>query len=233
MPNQINKGYSFVDGNVVDAAALNQLVDDATAQVGIVMEQAPISPSPLADSDFVLIQQNSSGTLKRASVAAFPNGVTSVGISMPPGTFNVTGSPVTGAGTLGVSFESQAPNTVLAGAATGSTFIEPVFRGLEIKDYTKPTVTIAALAVDWSLGTVFNKSLVANSTFTFTNPSDGQTIKIRLFQNASWAVTWPSGIRWPDGIAPIMTPGAGRFDIYTFMYIGGIYFGTFAQNFIT
>ena len=35
MPNQWTKGYTFVDGNVVDAAALNAVVDDAPHSVDL------------------------------------------------------------------------------------------------------------------------------------------------------------------------------------------------------
>ena len=119
---------------------------------------------------------------------------------------------------------------VLAGAATGSTFIEPVFRALAIKDTVIPTVTIAASAIDWSLGNVFSKGLAANITFTFTNTTDGQTIRVRILQDASHTVHWPATVMWPGGIEPTMTVGGGRFDIFTFINIAGIIYGTAVQD---
>lgn len=52
--------------------------------------------------------------------------VTSVGLSMP-GIFSVTGSPITGFGTFGVTLASQSPNLIFAGPATGGSGA-PTFR---------------------------------------------------------------------------------------------------------
>ncbi|WP_198391668.1 hypothetical protein [Burkholderia ubonensis] len=54
--------------------------------------------------------------------------VTSVGISMP-GIYSVSGSPVTSAGTITVTFNTQSANTVFAGPSSGSA-AAPTFRAL-------------------------------------------------------------------------------------------------------
>jgi len=59
-------------------------------------------------------------------------GVSSVGLSMPV-EFTVTGSPLTSAGTISVSANGQAANTVLAGPASGSSAV-PGFRALAGSD---------------------------------------------------------------------------------------------------
>lgn len=58
--------------------------------------------------------------------------VTSVGLSMPA-EFSVSGSPVTGAGTLSVSKASQNANLVYAGPASGAA-ATPAFRALSVTD---------------------------------------------------------------------------------------------------
>lgn len=58
--------------------------------------------------------------------------VTSVGLALPASTFSVTGSPVTGAGTLTGAFISQTQNTFL-GAPNGSAGV-PSFRALVAAD---------------------------------------------------------------------------------------------------
>lgn len=68
-----------------------------------------------------------SGTLTIAN-----SGVTSVGLSLPA-IFTVTGSPVTTTGTLTAALATQAPNTVLAGPATGGAAV-PTFRALNATD---------------------------------------------------------------------------------------------------
>lgn len=59
--------------------------------------------------------------------------VTSVGLSLPSAVFNITGSPVTTSGTFTVTFDTQAPNLVFAGPASGVA-ATPTFRSLTIDD---------------------------------------------------------------------------------------------------
>jgi len=55
--------------------------------------------------------------------------VTSVGLNLPAGVFTVSGSPVTGSGTLTGALASQSANTVFAGPASGAA-ATPAFRQL-------------------------------------------------------------------------------------------------------
>jgi hypothetical protein len=66
--------------------------------------------------------------------------VTSVGLSAPS-QFTVTGSPVTGAGTLTLAWASQTANTVLAGPTSGAA-AAPTFRALVGADI--PPINLAA-----------------------------------------------------------------------------------------
>ena len=65
--------------------------------------------------------------------------VTSVGLSAP-GQFSVSGSPVTGSGTLALAWASQSANTVLAGPTSGGVSL-PTFRALVAADL--PLVSLA------------------------------------------------------------------------------------------
>lgn len=92
------------------------------------------------------------------------------------------------------------------------------------------STTISALAIDWSTGLVFKKTLGANSTFTFSNTKDGQTIVVALTNTASnYTVTWPT-VSWSGGSAPTQTIGA-KTDVYTFIKIGSTIYGSVVQNF--
>jgi hypothetical protein len=153
--------------------------------------------------------------------------VTSVALSVP-GFLSVSGSPITGSGTLAVTLATQTANTVLAGPASGSA-ATPTFRALDVADMTIVTQAISALAIDWSTGYVFTKTLGANSTFTFSNNLSGQTIVVRLTNTASnYTVTWPT-VRWSGGSQPTMTVGA-KSDVYTFVYDGSNIYGSAVQN---
>lgn len=89
---------------------------------------------------------------------------------------------------------------------------------------------ISASAIDWN-STHLYKTLSTNTTFTFSNATDGKTIIIAITNTASnYTVTWPT-VKWANGIAPIQTIGAAT-DIYTFVQINGIIYGSYIQNVI-
>ena len=98
---------------------------------------------------------------------------------------------------------------------------------------TPVTSAISASAIDWATllktGGLYTKTLAANTTFTFSNRTAGQTIVVRLTNTASnYTVTWPT-VKWSGGAAPTMTVGV-KSDIYTFIYDGTNVFGSFVQN---
>ena len=72
----------------------------------------------------------------------------------------------------------------------------------------------ATITVDWSLGNSFTVTLGGNRTIAFSNDVAGQLIKIRFLQDAtgSRTLTWPAGILWPGGIAPVLTTTASKAD---------------------
>ena len=94
---------------------------------------------------------------------------------------------------------------------------------------TIATQAISGSSINWSTGSVFTKTLGANTTFTFTGAVSGQTIVVRLTNTASnFTVTWPA-VRWTGGVAPTMTIGAFS-DVYTFIYDGSNFYGAAVQN---
>ena len=91
---------------------------------------------------------------------------------------------------------------------------------------------LSASSIDWATmgvaGGTFTKTLSANTTFTFSNATPGQTIVVRLTNTASnYTVTWPA-VRWPAAVAPTMSTGAVS-DVYTFIYDGSNYYGSYVQ----
>jgi hypothetical protein len=79
------------------------------------------------------------------------------------------------------------------------------------------SVPIPALAIDWSKGNVFYKDVAANSTFTFTNVNDGQTI-IAIIKNTSGGtitLTLPAGLIKPAAFP--LTIAAGKESLFTFV----------------
>jgi hypothetical protein len=236
---QFNTTNTFSNGDLVDAPALNNIIDQATALDGVITDQTSVATvDPTAD--LVLVWDSSAGTavkLRKALVSALPSGVTSVALTATPtSVFGPPGPAITGSGTLAVSLDNQAPNKILAGPVSGAA-VTPTFRLLTPADLPSAVViAIAALDVDWSLGSVFTKTLpdgAGNTPFTFSNVANGQTIKVRLQQGTGLrTVSWPVGTLWRGtGPAPVMTPGANARDIFTFIRIAGSTFGYADQNF--
>jgi hypothetical protein len=93
---------------------------------------------------------------------------------------------------------------------------------------------MGALAIDWSLGNSFTKTLASGgNTITFSNDTNGETITVCLTTHASGStVTWPAGVKWSNGGAePTQTATGGAIDIYTLKKIAGTVYGVHQANF--
>ena len=96
------------------------------------------------------------------------------------------------------------------------------------------TNTTAATTVSWNNANVQRYTTnTATTTFTFTDPQVGATYILIIRQSAtgSQVLAWPITVKWPGGTTPTMTTTANRYDIYTFIYDGTSYYGSFVQNF--
>lgn len=95
----------------------------------------------------------------------------------------------------------------------------------------QPTQTISALDINWSIAQTFKKTLASNSTFTFSNATDGRTIVVALTNTGSnYSVTFPAGVKWSGGTQPVQTIGS-KVDVWTFVMVGSTTYGSVVQNF--
>lgn len=78
--------------------------------------------------------------------------VSSVGLTAPGFEFTVTGSPVTGSGTLGFAWALENPNTILAGPVSGAADV-PFFRALDPLDLPSRGGVLLRLSGDQSITT--------------------------------------------------------------------------------
>lgn len=71
---------------------------------------------------------------------------------------------------------------------------------------------------------VFNITLTANSTFTFSGATAGRACSFTLYlrQNGTggYTTTWPAGVRWSGG-SPNLTVSANAIDVLVFETIDG------------
>ena len=72
-----------------------------------------------------------------------------------------------------------------------------------------------------------------NETFGFTNPSNICHLSIVLKQDStgSRTATWPAIVKWPGGVAPILSTGANAIDICSFCWDGTNYYGQCSYDF--
>jgi hypothetical protein len=79
-----------------------------------------------------------------------------------------------------------------------------------------------SITLDFGSYNVFKITLTGNATLSFTNAEVGQFRKIDLIQDGTGSrnVTWPTGIRWPDGVTPVLTPTANKTDSFVIEVTG-------------
>ena len=89
--------------------------------------------------------------------------------------------------------------------------------------------------VNWTLGSSQKISLASasgNVTLTLSNPVAGGRYLIEVVQGASARnLVWPAAVKWPGGVAPVITVTNGKTDKIKLDYDGTNYLGEFAQNY--
>jgi hypothetical protein len=98
--------------------------------------------------------------------------VTSVGLALPTGVFDVTSPPVTSSGTLIAVFNDQNANSVFAGPASGAAGT-PEFRGLVANDI--PSLTAAKIS-DFDTEVSNNSSVFANTSHRQTTSGNPHSV---------------------------------------------------------
>lgn len=188
--------------------------DGATAEsrhaVLVLEDDGAGNPSAAAnlicpDQQKVYIVANNSGqtvTIKTAS---------GIGVALPTGrqitvfcdgTNVFQAEPIPPAGTVVGTTDTQtlSNKTLSSPVLTVAPFLNGSWRA--------NATAVPALNIDCSAGNYFTKTINANSTFTVSNVPSGVVYSLILeLTHTSGAVTWWSGVVWPDGIAPTLIDG--------------------------
>lgn len=167
------------------------------------------------NTDTVFIQ----GT-RTSGAAFFVNGITGK---------DITGYNISALNTLTISGQSVITGGSFysldnpSGFVTTGTYYAPTFF----------STGFSSLTIDWSSGNVFNYTITGNTTFSFTNNRDGQTIVLAVRNTGlnNFTNTWPSSVRWPYNTTPTQTSGAFT-DVYTFIKMGTGIFANTVQNYV-
>lgn len=93
----------------------------------------------------------------------------------------------------------------------------------------------ASQTVDLTISDHWTYTLSTNTTFTFSNATNGKTWTMAITQASSvgaYTVTFAGGtIKWQNAVTPVMTPTINKTDIYSFVQMNGIIYGSYIQNF--
>lgn len=163
---------------------------------------------------------------------AYGNTAVALGYGTPGGITEVLRGVV--GGNVGIGTATPTHRLSVAGDAVITSSLT-VQGKIAMATYTE-TKSSAAISttydVSWSSGSVYWLSMNDNTTLTFSSAVEGQSLTLFIKQNVgSKAITWPT-ISWPAGVAPTLTTTAGKIDIITLVYIGGVYYGfTGGQNY--
>lgn len=122
--------------------------------------------------------------------------------------------------------------TGVAGVA-GATGVQGVqgTQGVTGAFVPSPAVSVPALDIDWAAGAVYHKSISANSTFTFSNVSDGKIVSAIITNTSGSPVTLtlPTIIK---NAGFVYTVAANSTNVYTFVRANSNTYASFIDTMV-
>lgn len=173
---------------------------------------------------------------KMGSLVITSNYADSVGASglLVRGNAQIDGSitlanPVFSTSAASVNFFTDTSPSLNIGGATGVITLNGYPR---INSPTQAILGAGTQTFDCSRQHIFYKN-GGGAVLTLQNISEGQTVTVAVLSTGlAYALTWQAGLplRWAGASVPAPTVTGDRIDIYNFIRIGGIIFGTAALN---
>lgn len=206
-------------GGASQLAALNNVLPSQSGQTGKMLQ------TDGTNANWAIAGGSVTSFSAGQCLPLFKTGVTT-STTTPSLTFSLEGAPANSWFGNTTSVDSNAPthNTT------------PIPSSLIPANIRLGVTTLSGPNIDWSVSSAFIANLGSNLTFTFTNATPGQTIRVKITQSigtgpgTGWTVTWPSQILWPGGTEPVMTAVSGKVDLYIIYYDGASYIGYYVQN---
>lgn len=129
------------------------------------------------------------------------------------------------------------PNTKIQSSQVNSNFnqlvqINPtqkIYNKINVLSQSTGSTSGSTITLNCNNANFFLVTLGGNATIEFSNIELYQPIIVRLRQGGAGGhtVTWPTGVRWPNGITPTLSTQAGVHDLFGFIQYSSIplYFG--------
>lgn len=173
---------TFTDGQILTAAEMNALSTQASGAAQVANNLSDLASAATARGNLGITGVGTaavgSGLVLAGGTLSASGGsgtVTSVALSLP-GDFALAGSPVTNAGTLAVTANTQTANTFKAGPATGAP-TAPTYRALVTADLPAGVGTVSSVALAMPSGFSVAGSPVTNSgTLTVTRATQNANL---------------------------------------------------------
>lgn len=110
-------------------------------------------------------------------------------------------------------------------SVTGALSRGNIFAGLLQDKYGYNYASGATPTAYWNLTDTLYVILSATCEFTFVAPPKQDILTMQLVQDGAVAriVTWPGSVKWVGGSAPVLSVGANKVDVVTFVYDGTSY----------
>jgi hypothetical protein len=128
------------------------------------------------------------------------------------------------------------PSSSFASLSGSETLVNKTFQAYTEKVSTIGTISTATYSLDTSLANIFDLTLNANVTLTFTNvPAAGNsrpvTLIVRQPASSAGKLLTVTGAKYTDGVLPILSTNVNAIDVLAFWSIDGgtTHIGTFAM----
>lgn len=127
------------------------------------------------------------------------------------------------------------PIELNGGASTGVTGNFEIKSGQTWTELYSGNSDAGFTQIDWDRGNVQEIVLTASTEFFLVDGKPGGTYVLMVKQTSTtdpYTITWDlEQVLWEDGVVPVMSTATNSYDVYTFVYNGIKYFGSYVQNF--
>jgi hypothetical protein len=124
--------------------------------------------------------------------------------------------------------DSVVPVSNSSGTETTKTTIGEIVDLAKDKQYNLGN-SGSAVTISSANGNVQTVTLNNNCTFTMPSVAQAGNLSLIITQSASFSAVF-TGVKWPNGVVPAITSGAGSKDIINFVSDGTNWYGCAVQN---